>query len=96
MENKKKLTKEQQTMLNNYNRARANDSHSLYCVYGSFSQYKARAFDDIKNEMLNNSGYGLYVTTAGTSFFTCAYCVDDENGTKLVYHTPTKKCEFYI
>lgn len=78
-------------MIDNYNRARANDNYNLWCVYGSFSRAKEIAFDNIKNEMANNDGYGLYITTACKMFFTCAYVMEKDGEQFLVYHTPTAR-----
>ena len=89
-----KHTKKEQQMIDNYNRARANANYDLFCVYGSYSQYKGRAFDNIKDEMINNDGYDLYITTACKMFFTCAYILPKDNKQILVYYTPTNK--FFI
>ena len=94
MKNEKKLTKAQAQMLDNYNNA--DNSGELWQVYGNYSRYKAQAQDRIKNEMLTAGGYGLRITAHNSNFFSIAYRLDTENGTQLVYHTPTKRHIFYI
>lgn len=89
----KTLNKKQKQFLNNYNES---DMYSLRDAYGRYSRAKEQAEDEIIKEMESVGGHGYKVCTAGHFIFTCAYKVDDENGTKLVYHTPTARHEFYI
>jgi len=93
MENKKNLTKAQQTMLNNYNKS---ELVYLWQAYDNYSRAKAVAMNTIIAEMDRLHGYAIRITSYSKNFFTCAYLIDDNNGTKLVYHTPTKRHEFYI
>ena len=88
-----KLTTTQQQMLRNYN---ASNKFCLRDCYNSYSIYKSRAEYSIIDEMQKANGYGYKITGYNSCLFSCAYCIDDENGTKLVYHTPTKKYVFYI
>lgn len=81
-------------MLDNYNNA--NNYGELWQVYNNYSHAKAQAQDQIKNEMLTAGGYGLRICTYNQNVFTIAYKLDTENGTQLVYHTPSKKYIFTI
>ena len=92
-----KLTQKQQTMLNNYNNS---NMHGLRDLYTSYSTYKARAEQNILDEMHKRTGYGYKITGGNSCTFSCAYCYDTrENGdinTHLVYHTHANKYDFII
>lgn len=90
---KQKLTKMQQRFLYNY---KTSKNYCLRDCYKNCSIYKSRAEYFILNEMQKTNGYGYKITGYNSCSFSCAYCIDDKNGTKLVYHTPTKKYVFYI
>lgn len=86
------MTKKQQQIIHNYNRATA---YSLSDVYKNCSVFKARAEKQILNEMESVGGWGYKITGANSNTFSCAYLMTDEDGViKIVYHTAQNKRVF--
>ena len=80
------MTKAQQQIINNYNRATAFD---LSQVYKTASVYKWRAQKTIFDEMEKCGGWGYRILGANSCAFSCAYLRQNEiNGQiEIVYHT---------
>lgn len=88
------MTKQQQSIVDRYNRA---TKTSLDECYKTCSHYKTRAEYFIKQEMLNRNGGGYRILSHNSNFFTCAYVYTNENGNDiLVYHTAYKKQEIEL
>ena len=84
------MTKRQQQVINNYERSNA---YGLQDVYTNYSVYKARAEKEIKQEMIDNNGWGYKILGANSCQFSCAYLMNNaENGqVVIVYHTANNK-----
>jgi hypothetical protein len=84
------MTKAQQHIIHNYNRSTA---YSLQDVYTNYSVYKARAEKEIKQEMIDNNGWGYKILGANCMQLSCAYLkTNKENGQiEIVYHTAQNK-----
>lgn len=63
----------------------------LYEAYGSYSCYKARAEQEILQEMAEMDGYSFRITGAGSCFFSCAYKMKHEGSEYIVFHTPSDR-----
>lgn len=87
------MTKQQQTLLANYRRARKT---SVWEAYKSPSVFKTRAEWFILQEMDKNNGHDYYVTTYGCQHFSCAYLYEKDNQTRLRYHTAYNVYDFAI
>ena len=87
------MTKAQQQIINNYNRATA---YSLNDVYANYSAFKARAEKQILSEMESVNGWGYKILGANSCTFSCAYLKQNEiNGQiEIVYHTAQNKRVF--
>jgi hypothetical protein len=87
------MTKAQQQIINNYNRATA---YSLNDVYASYSVFKARAEKQILNEMESVNGWGYKILGANSCTFSCAYLKQNEidGQIEIVYHTAQNKRVF--
>ena len=55
--------------------------------YNSCSYYKYSAYENICNECYKYGGHGLTISTYNTQRFTCAYLVEIDGKTWLIYHT---------
>ena len=55
---------------------------TLYDCYGSCSNAKQKAWEDIRRQCEELNGINLHITGAGSHFFSCiyAYPITDENG----------------
>lgn len=82
------MTKKEKTIINAYERSHC---YSLNHCYKTASWYKHNAFNNIVSEMLELDGYDLRITGYNSSFFSCAYRVNDGVRTYLIYHTHTQK-----
>ncbi len=80
-------TQQAQRMISAYKRTRL--GNSIYTAYGRPSYRKVNAFNHIESEMNFVGGYGMRITGAGSSIFTCAYILPVDNKEYLIYHTPT-------
>ena len=80
---------------NEYYVNRYNHSTAAYLdeVYDKYSDEKAEAFEAIRQEMLENNGWGLRITSHTIQFFTCAYLMTNKQTGEilLVQHTPTHR-----
>lgn len=87
------MTKAQQQIINNYNRATA---YSLADVYANYSVFKARAERQILDEMESVSGWGYKILGANSCTFSCAYLKQNEidGQIEIVYHTAQNKRVF--
>lgn len=87
------MTKAQQQIIHNYNRATA---HSLDDVYANYSVFKARAERQILNEMESVNGWGYKILGANSCTFSCAYLKQNEvdGQIEIVYHTAQNKRVF--
>ena len=93
-----KLTKSQQGMLNNFNRAYEAGLVGLDSVYNSYSHAKANSFREIwrmsKSIPDSDKTTNVYITSHNTMMYTCAYereHVDPLTGEVswwLIYHAP--------
>lgn len=64
---------------------------NIYQSYAKPSSAKVSAFNEIKKECSLVGGYALKMTGAGSDIFSCAYKVDTDTGTYLIYHTPSNR-----
>ena len=87
------MTKAQQQIINNYNRAPA---YSLDDVYANYSEFKARTERQILNEMESVGGWGYKILGANSFAFSCAYLKQNEidGQIEIVYHTAQNKRVF--
>lgn len=87
------MTKKQQAIIDNYNRATA---YSLDDVYANYSVFKARAERQILNEMESVGGWGYKILGANSCTFSCAYLKQNEANwqIEIVYHTAQNKRVF--
>lgn len=82
-------TQKAQQMIDRY---ACSDDDSIFKAYGRPSNRKVAAWDEIVKEKNDVNGTGLFVTGAGSSYFSCAYQVEDTKGQNyLIYHTPTNR-----
>jgi hypothetical protein len=79
-----KNTEKAKGMICRYNAARRS---SIYEAYGKPSIAKIRAFNSIHKEMENCNGRNMKITGAGSSQFSCAYVITEDNTNFLIYHT---------
>lgn len=79
-----KNTQQAAGMINRYNAARRS---SIYDAYSKPSIAKVRAFNSIHKEMENCNGRNMRITGAGSSIFSCAYVITEDNTNFLIYHT---------
>ena len=88
------MTKKQEQLLDNYNRASATE---LRQVYNSWSDKKERAFKECIEKMSAYEGYDGRICSANTWMFTYAFKYRDGYGhTCLCYITPSTDYEFII
>ena len=85
------LTQKQADMFRKYCNSRKT---SLHDVYKSWSAEKEEAFKACLSDMKRNGGYDMRITGASPNFFSCAYCINREDGAYLVYHTYANRFEF--
>ena len=87
------MTKRQQQILNSYEKSTA---YSLQDVYANYSVYKARAEKEIKQEMIDNGGWGYKILGANSCQFSCAYLMTDKKSgvVQIVYHTASNRKVF--
>lgn len=89
------LTREQERMLTNWQRAYGQDT--LYHIYKTPSRKKVEALEEIKKEMKENNGHSLRVFNGNTFQYSCAYLyIDTCYNMHMVYHTATNKRDFIL
>lgn len=82
-------TEQAKTIIRRYNNS---DCYRLYQAYKySYSNYKARAEQEILDEMQKLGGYSYRITGAGSCFFSCAYRLAHDGKQYIVFHTPTDR-----
>lgn len=77
------MTKRNAQMRKLYRFAKYRD---IYDAYFNPNINKVNAFKRIQDEMTICGGYDLRITATTPAFFSCAYKVDTDSGTVLVYH----------
>ena len=80
------MTKRQRAIVNSYYKSTITE---LGECYHTFSERKRQAYKDCLHQYLEDDGQYFRIVSYNTSIFTVGYTID--NGTKLVYITPTKK-----
>ena len=80
------MTKRERTIVNGYYDSTTRD---LGKCYHTFSELKRQAYKDCVHQYLMDNGDDFRIISYNTFMFTIGYTID--NGTKLVYITPTKK-----
>lgn len=89
------MTKRQEQMLDNYNRARG--ITELYQVYGRFSKKKTDALERCRELQKRYDGYDGRICTASPYQFTYGFKYDDGYGhTCLCYCTSRNNYEFIV
>lgn len=85
------MTKQERTALSRYADYQRSNATDLSDVYGRYSVYKARAWNDCQDMMTSHNGWGLRIISHNTSIFTAGFLFDDpETGVlKFMYITPT-------
>ena len=82
-------TEQAKQIIRRYNNS---DCYSLWQAYKySYSNYKARAEQEIKDEMQKMGGYSYRITGAGSSYFSCGYTLEIDGQKYVVFHTPTDR-----
>ena len=84
------MTKKVMELIDNYNNNRRT-GNSVKEVYRKPSARKISAENDILAEMREIGGYGYKVTGYNSSFFSCGYLYDGNDGKHLVYHTASHR-----
>lgn len=94
------MNKHEQALFETYNRSNA---RTLWDVYGTCSQSKRRAYDNICADCAEVNGYDMRVMSATSFFFSQAYkydTVDPATGevldTRLRYYTGRNVYDFSI
>lgn len=88
------MTKKQQELLNNYERA---TKTTLRECYRTWSDAKERAYNRCLNDMCDHNGHGARICSYNTTSFTFAYKYEDENNkTHLRYFTYVNTYDFII
>ena len=80
------MTKRERAIVNRYYDSTIRE---LGKCYHTFSERKRQADKDCVHQYLIDDGNYLRIVSYNTNIFTVGYTID--NGTKLVYITPTKK-----
>ena len=80
------MTKRQRAIVNSYYDSTIRD---LGKCYHTFSERKRQAYKDCLHQYLEDEGLDFRIVSHNCMIFTVGYTID--NGTKLVYITPTKK-----
>ncbi len=83
-------TKEAARIINTFNSSWANKG-DINTAYKKPSPAKVKAYNDIWFRAKQTKGYNndLRVTGAGSHKFSTMYSVTDENGTHIIYDTPS-------
>ena len=64
------------------------DKKDIYDVYKKPSSEKVASFAHIKAKMNILNGKNMRITGAGTDIYSCAYMIEMDNASYLVYETP--------
>ena len=82
------MTKENQNIINSYNRSTASE---LWEVYGRYSHAKQNAMDYCKRVQYEQGGHAGRILSANTFIFTYCFRVDTETESYLYYITPSRE-----
>lgn len=77
-------TQQAQRYIYNYSKSTCTD---IYDAYEKPSSYKVRSFMELLEKMKNLGGRDMRITGAGSNYYSCAYLLDEDYDTYLIYET---------
>lgn len=63
------------------------NKHTIYEAYNSPSTEKVQTFYELVEKMKELGGRDMRITGAGSNYYSCAYLLDEDSDTYLIYET---------
>ena len=86
-------TEKEKIMIHKYTTATATSVNEFYARP---SYYKQLAEKRIIEKMIDDGGYGYYITGGNSCTFSCGYLLERQDGLHLIYYTACNKYDILI